>query len=1241
MFSNGMSTARVLLVIHHLNVRVAWHDNRWNGGICLQPSRNSFCLDLARIRKERDDDAEESLSGQAFADLAPSQLPPCIAESGGFMNDREWWRIAAHPYQEIKKTQVTHGHLKPTRIGIPPFSTFAVPFLWMLRESQEQIDDSLAEPLPPDEDSPFDSPWVFSRERQQALGDLFFGRLTAGRSLVFFYTKSGHPLGDAINRLVVGVAQIDSISPTLNYDSAGGTSYPMWDRLIRHSARPDGHEGFILPYHDYLESTEDPDEDLRRIKLLEEIAVVPESAHIKSFSYAGEHSTPDVALSTLVRTLDSVRNIRRHGVAKGPWDRREEWINSQIAVAWSDRGAFPGTGSVLEALGMRLGTAMLLELMSTGVISAKDNPWVVIDAILRGKRKAPHKAYTPDISNVAHVWAKISDEQRSMITLLSRFSITPVQASRWLNSSHRTSSTRSSVSDREIIENPYRISELDLGDAEDHAISLGVIDRGLMPDSTIAAMHPVPEPSKVESALDKRRVRAALVSILRHAAENGDALLAQDDALTKLGSLDIQPHIMIPTVWLSAHASEMKMEIEQLPALIDKESGVEIPCLQLVEMKNGEDKLRSILSKRAEKNVPSLNENWKELLSVSIKESDTQISDSDERYRRAIQEQSEALETITTRRLSTLVGRAGTGKTTVLGALLKSKSLSAGGVLFLAPTGKARVRLGQKTGATAMTVAQFLFQLGRYDGARQRPLFAGKEQYRKEKTVVIDECSMLTMDDLVAVLLAFDLGHVERLILVGDPNQLPPIGVGRPFADLVEYLDTADSNGEVVGGAIARLTTELRTTAGAPSDALRLASWYTREVQAVDADRVLSDLELGGKFNDLQIEFWKSPEELRNKIGELFVSCLGLTSPNDVPGFNTSALGLTEEGWVPFDDHNGADRFQILSPVRAQPHGVIELNRWIQKQFRAQTLKAARQPWGVRLGDEEIVWGDKVILNRNGKTKGWNGKLKSTVEDYLANGEIGVVAPPPKTFKNALNVAFSNRPDVRFAYRPSQFATGSGPLELAYALTVHKSQGSEFGTVFVVLPKHSRLITRELLYTALTRSRDRLVLLIEGTDSTFLYELTRPERSETARRNTNIFTGGVRRDEELAPYAEHLVHRTSRGELVRSKSELVIANFLFNANLNYQYERPLEGSSAPGRLRPDFSFIDDAGDLIIWEHLGMLDRPDYLRSWEWKKDWYESNNFHLGKNLFTTSEENGLDMKTIASVAEHVRAGLS
>lgn len=102
-------------------------------------------------------------------------------------------------------------------------------------------------------------------------------------------------------------------------------------------------------------------------------------------------------------------------------------------------------------------------------------------------------------------------------------------------------------------------------------------------------------------------------------------------------------------------------------------------------------------------------------------------------------------------------------------------------------------------------------------------------------------------------------------------------------------------------------------------------------------------------------------------------------------------------------------------------------------------------------------------------------------------------------------------------------------------------------------------------------------------------------------------------------YADHLVHKTVRGELVRSKSELVIANYLYSNGLEeYEYERPLEGEVALGKLRPDFSFIDDAGDVVIWEHLGMMDRDDYRRGWEWKKEWYKQNGYTEGKNLFTT-----------------------
>ena len=123
----------------------------------------------------------------------------------------------------------------------------------------------------------------------------------------------------------------------------------------------------------------------------------------------------------------------------------------------------------------------------------------------------------------------------------------------------------------------------------------------------------------------------------------------------------------------------------------------------------------------------------------------------------------------------------------------------------LRPTGKARVRLQRATDREASTIAQFLYRLGRYDGARQRPLFTGDaRRIASEKTVVIDECSMLTMDDLYAVLRALDLGHVERLILVGDPNQLPPIGVGRPFADLVGVLDEPASDARADGGGGSR-----------------------------------------------------------------------------------------------------------------------------------------------------------------------------------------------------------------------------------------------------------------------------------------------------------------------------------------------------------------------------------------------------------------------------------------------------
>ena len=166
----------------------------------------------------------------------------------------------------------------------------------------------------------------------------------------------------------------------------------------------------------------------------------------------------------------------------------------------------------------------------------------------------------------------------------------------------------------------------------------------------------------------------------------------------------------------------------------------------------------------------------------------------DDEERRAQEEKAETLAELAESRFSILAGPAGTGKTSVLGILCNQKKVSKDGLLLLAPTGKARVRLQVLSGLAdiqAMTVAQFLNKHGRYDTASGRyHMSDNRPRARGFGTVIVDEASMLTEDMLGAVLDA--LQGVKRLILVGDPAQLPPIGAGRPFVDIVAALRPDD-----------------------------------------------------------------------------------------------------------------------------------------------------------------------------------------------------------------------------------------------------------------------------------------------------------------------------------------------------------------------------------------------------------------------------------------------------------------
>jgi hypothetical protein len=133
--------------------------------------------------------------------------------------------------------------------------------------------------------------------------------------------------------------------------------------------------------------------------------------------------------------------------------------------------------------------------------------------------------------------------------------------------------------------------------------------------------------------------------------------------------------------------------------------------------------------------------------------------------------------------------------------------------------------------------------------------------------------------------------------------------------------------------------------------------------------------------------------------------------------------------------------------------------------------------------------------------------------------------------------------------------------------------------------------------------------------------------------------GAVQNAEPLAYQAT--LHQTIRGELLRSKSEVVIANCLHSIGLQYEYERWLEGTVDQGhRLLPDFTIIGRTGKVVLWEHLGMHDDPVYAEHWHRKLAWYTRNGFELDKNLFVTSQTGSLDTRAAEATARKVQKAL-
>lgn len=1230
-----VDTSGINMPLRHISIRVPWHDAGWDGRVCQNPKANAACLVLDRIRANRKDDFETKMAGKMLTELPANQWPACIVEHGSFMSSVEIPRKVTHPYSA---TSDHHKHILPITFREPAYSAAVVPFRWMLRENAWDLAEkfrlgSNPEREPREPEWLANGPWVQGHENQKALLDGFFSAIHPEKSLCFFYAKQT-PLVDDDRRVIVGIGRVKHVGSLMDYEYAkkDGLRAYIWERTIQHSIRPNIGDGFLLPYHEILALVqEDP-----KLNPADFVVFAPEDRQVE-FSYGAEHVTHDAALSVLLACRAVIERSAK--LVDGNWSKALKWLDACFAEVGKLRGPYPGLGAALTAFGIEAGNFLAYEIDAR--LNEREDPWQLVARIFDDPSILPKdlaKLITPTLRSQWKDIAKRKPERLALLKLLARMEITPDQAVRFYVTEEREEAGIE-CTDKDLLENPYLLYEFDRGVWD--SISVWTVDRGLFPEESVRKMHPLPEPSALEGATDPRRVRALVVATLEQAvASQGHTLLPRNLTVKRIRDLAIEPPCPVSGDLLDVIDEQLAPAIQ--PCQLKDGS----PAYQLNRLSEVREVIRSRVEKRLKGKRHTVGMDWRALLDKKLGGYDPK--DQEEELART--EKAAALKEIAESRISVLIGSAGTGKTTLLSVLCEEPSIRRGGVLLLAPTGKARVRLQQATKMEAQTLAQFLFEYGCYDGNTGAYLLAECEPIAAGKTVVVDECSMLTEEQLGALFSV--LKDVDRFILVGDPRQLPPIGAGRPFVDIVKRLapDNVEYLLPKVGSGYAELTIRRRQT-GKDREDLQLADCFSGVVLGPAEDDIFNRIAQQEDLKHIRFVSWVDATDLHQKLLQAMIEELGLKGLDDQTGFALRLGGKQSGDYVYFNTGAAAEAeaWQILSPVRGLPHGVRDLNRLIQRTFRKNTIELAERcnqpPFtsGFKItkprGAEGIVYGDKVINVMNHRRKeAWP---QDALLKYVANGEIGVVTGQTKgkfdKWKGLpwlTKVEFSSQPGVTYSYSAADFKDEGSPLlELAYAITIHKVQGSEFGLCLLVLPNPCRLLSRELLYTALTRQRERVIVFHQG-ERAELRKYTSAIYSETAQRLTNLFSDPSPIEIEERFFEERLIHRSGRGELMRSKSEVIIADALAGAGISYEYERKLLGKDGQ-EFYPDFTIEDsDSGITYYWEHCGMLNVPRYRARWERKLAWYRDQ-------MIAPFEEDGGENGTLIVTQDDPRGGIN
>ena len=522
------------------------------------------------------------------------------------------------------------------------------------------------------------------------------------------------------------------------------------------------------------------------------------------------------------------------------------------------------------------------------------------------------------------------------------------------------------------------------------------------------------------------RIRSGLLYTLLGASSEGHTCLPEELLLRKAAEL-----LRVPAEAVERHLNDLSMDRKLVRKNFSDAEGRERTFVYSSAAYYAELSTAVMLSR----------------LNLTLETSDTEIDTLLHRVSRQSkieldERQKEAVSEAVKHGVLILTGGPGTGKTTTINAMIRYFEAEGLEILLAAPTGRAAKRMTEATGCQARTIHRMLELSGGPESAGGRASFMKNEDDPLEADVIIiDEMSMVDLYLMQALLKAVVPG--TRLILVGDVNQLPSVGPGSVLQDLIRSK----------AFPVVRLTKIFRQAA--ESDIIVNAHKINR------GERIVLD----------------------NKSRDFFF--LQRQDPNVILRV---VLALVQEKLPRYVNAQPSD-IQVLTPMRKGALGVENLNRVLQRYLNPAAPDKPELPFGHgSAGGEDgenqkgvLRTGDKVMQIRNNYQLEWEvrNRYGIAVDRGLGvfNGDMGIVRGI-NSFAEEVTVEFDEGRMVSYPYKQLD------ELELAYAVTVHKSQGSEYPAVVIPLLAGPRpLMNRNLLYTAVTRARSCVTLV--GSAGTF------------------------------------------------------------------------------------------------------------------------------------------------------------